>query len=107
MKIIYNKLIPFKGFAVINLFGVIFAREECRPLSAMSIRHEAIHTAQMRETGFLFFYIIYIVEYLILLCRYRNAGRAYRSVCFEKEAYKYQVAEFYLKYRKRYAWIRM
>ena len=105
--IIYNKLIPFEGFTAINLFGVIFARSECKPLFAMSIRHEAIHTAQMRETGFLFFYIIYIVEYLILLCRYRDAGRAYRSIRFEKEAYKYQVSEYYLKYRKRYAWIRM
>lgn len=105
--IIYNKLIPFKGFTAINLFGVIFARSEYNPLSDRTIRHEAIHTAQMRETGYVFFYIIYIAEYLILLCRYRNANRAYRSVSFEKEAYKYQVAEYYLKYRKRYAWIRM
>lgn len=49
MKIIYNKLIPFKGFAAINLFGVLFARKECKPLSERTINHEAIHTAQMRE----------------------------------------------------------
>lgn len=51
MKIIYNKLIPFKGFAAINLFGVIFAREECRPLSAMSIRHEAPYASKKRRTS--------------------------------------------------------
>lgn len=27
MKIIYNTFIPFKGFAAINLFGIIFARK--------------------------------------------------------------------------------
>ena len=27
MKIVYNKLIPFKGFKCINLFGVLFVRD--------------------------------------------------------------------------------
>lgn len=105
--IIYNKLIPFKGFTALNLFGVIFARLECKPLSDITIRHEAIHTAQMREMGYILFYFVYLIVYLSMLCRYRNSERAYRSIPFEKEAYKYQVAEYYLKYRKKYAWIRM
>lgn len=33
MKVIYNPILPFKGFAAINLFGVVFARRECKPLS--------------------------------------------------------------------------
>lgn len=49
MKIIYNNIIPFPGFAAINLFGVIFARKECRPLSETTINHEAIHTEQMKD----------------------------------------------------------
>ena len=49
MKIIYNKLIPMKGYKAVNLFGVLFAREGAR-LTADDIRHEEIHTAQMRET---------------------------------------------------------
>ncbi len=105
--IIYNKYIPFKGFAAINLFGVIFARKECRPLSPVTVRHEAIHTAQMRETGFLLFYIIYIVEYMILLCRYRNADKAYHSIRFEKEAYKFQNDIDYLKNRGKYYWAKL
>ena len=28
MKIIYNNIIPFKGFKCINLFGVLFARKD-------------------------------------------------------------------------------
>ena len=45
MKIIYNKIIPFRGFIAINLFGILFAREE---LNAVTINHEKIHTAQMK-----------------------------------------------------------
>ena len=53
MKVIYNGLVPFRGFTAINLLGVVFARREYRPLSEAVLRHEAIHTAQMRETGYL------------------------------------------------------
>ena len=50
MKIIYNKLIPFKGFIAINLFGIIFARKEYKNCLYRSvINHENIHTAQMKE----------------------------------------------------------
>lgn len=27
MKVVYNNLIPFKGYKAINLFGIIFARK--------------------------------------------------------------------------------
>lgn len=33
MKIIYNDIIPFKGYKAINLFGIVFARKSGRPLS--------------------------------------------------------------------------
>ena len=29
MKVIYNNIIPFKGFKCINLFGVLFVRKGC------------------------------------------------------------------------------
>lgn len=31
MKIIYNDIIPFKGYKAINLFGIVFARKSARP----------------------------------------------------------------------------
>lgn len=49
MKIIYNNIIPFKGFLAINLFGVLFVRGTYRDLSATVLNHEKIHTAQMKE----------------------------------------------------------
>lgn len=100
MKIIYNNIIPFKGFAAINLFGVIFARKECRPLSETTINHEAIHTAQMRELGYIFFYLCYVVEWIVRLCM---KGSAYRNISFEKEAYNCQHIPGYVQIRQRFA----
>lgn len=57
MKIIENSLIPFPGFLAINLFGVIFIRKG-GVLSEVVINHEQIHTAQMKELGYVGFYLI-------------------------------------------------
>ena len=46
MKIIYNNIIPFKGYLAINLFGFLFVRKDVnRQLNAFDINHEKIHTA--------------------------------------------------------------
>lgn len=82
MKIIYNNVIPFKGFAAINLFGVIFARKECRPLSKEAMNHEAIHTEQMKDLLYIGFYLCYVVEWLVRLFM---KGNAYCNLSFEKK----------------------
>ena len=107
MKVIYNRLLPLRGFTAINLFGIVFARRECRPLSEVTLRHEAIHTRQMRETGYVGFYLIYIAEWLFQLWRLRSAGLAYHAIRFEREAYAYQDEEAYPVYRKPYTWRRI
>lgn len=30
MKVIYNNLIPFKGYKAINIFGLVFVRKEAK-----------------------------------------------------------------------------
>lgn len=106
MKIIYNKLIPFKGFRAINLFGLVFARREAGVLSPSIIRHEAIHTAQMRELLYVPFYLIYLLEWFGQLvfgfCRHRPASEAYYRISFEREAYAHQDKDGYLGRRKRW-----
>lgn len=97
MKVIYNNIIPFKGFKAVNLFGVVFARES---LSIIDKNHESIHTAQMKELGYILFYIIYLIEYLILYRKYKDSDKAYRNISFEKEAYNNQDNLLYLKTRK-------
>lgn len=100
--IIYNNIIPFKGYLAINLFGIIFAR---RILTNVEINHERIHTAQMRELLYIGFYIWYLVEWLILLFKYRNWDLAYRNIRFEKEAYNNQNNLDYLKVRKKFNYL--
>jgi len=104
--IIYNKWIPVKGYSAINIFGIIFARKECNSLKLETITHERIHTAQMLETLFIPFYLIYGIHFLILLIKKRNWNEAYRNICFEKEAYNYQWYDWYISdRRKHYNWI--
>lgn len=102
MKIIYNKIIPFKGFLAINLFGIIFAR---KPLNQYVVNHEKIHTAQMKELAYIFFYILYVLEWFIKLFIYGFNKKAYRNISFEKEAYKNMYNLEYLKTRKHYSWV--
>lgn len=97
MKILYNTLIPFPGFTAINLFGVIFARKECEPLSKQTLNHEAIHTAQMKEMLYVGFYLWYVIEWLVKLFIYGE--QAYRNISFEREAYAYEgyeIIKYYL-----------
>jgi hypothetical protein len=103
MKVIYNNFLPLKGFTAINLFGVLFARREYNPVSERTIRHEAIHTAQMKELGYLPFYILYFAEWIVRL--FVNGKAAYRNISFEQEAYGNDRNGQYLKNRKNYAWL--
>lgn len=100
MKIIYNRWIPFKGFLAINLFGVMFVRGKAADVTPRLINHERIHTAQMRELGYVPFYIIYFLEWLYRLTR---NGNAYRNISFEREAYANDGNPDYLRTRRKHA----
>jgi len=87
MRVIYNSIIPFRGFVAINLCGVIFARKEYKPLGQSVLKHEAVHTMQMQRDGYVHFYAKYLLEYLRGLVKYKNTYLAYRNVSYEVEAY--------------------
>lgn len=124
MKIIYNNIIPFKGFRCINLFCILFARNGCS-INEEVLNHEGIHTVQILEMfviGFvtllpfvvfglispwwLFasvgtFYYWYFIEWLV---RIFKKGNAYRNISFEREAFDNDDDLTYLATRKRFAW---
>jgi len=107
MKIIYNSILPIKGYAAINLFGVVFVRKEYNPASPRLLNHESIHTAQMKEMLYIFFYLWYGVEWLIRWVGYGfDTKKAYRNIFFEREAYNNDVNLDYLKKRKLFSWLR-
>lgn len=107
MKIIYNKLLPSKGFVALNLFGVIFARKEYNPITARTIHHESIHTAQMKEMLYLFFYLWYGIEWIVRLIQCKNKIEAYRNISFQREAYMNDMNPEYLKSRKMFSWFKL
>ena len=102
--LIHNKIIPFNGFKAINLFGVIFYKGSMPKKDTLN--HENIHTAQMKEMLYIFFYVWYGIEWLIRLIKY-SPHEAYRYIGFEQEANKYRYRMTYLKERKHYKWLKM
>ena len=67
MKVIYNKIIPFKGYKCINLFGILFVREGCT-MCENDYNHEAIHTKQMKELLYVIF--LYFVPFGMVVQAY-------------------------------------
>ena len=104
MKIIKNKIIPPRGFTYVNLFGVLFTRRD-KKISDKTLNHEMIHTEQMKEMLYIFFYLWYVVEWFIRLLMLRDSHKAYRAISFEREAYANQENLAYREGRKRYSWL--
>jgi len=88
-----------KKFIAICLCGLIFS---VRKLSKTELNHELIHVAQQRELLYIPFFIWYVVEWLVLLVKYRDRMEAYSHIRFEQEAYRHQSDFTYLQRRKHY-----
>ena len=106
LKVIGSTFLPFKGFTAINLFGIIFVRKECLPLSQRIFNHEAIHSHQIKELLFVGFYVWYLTEWFLRLIYCRSFKKAYNAICFEKEAFNHDTNFEYLDSRKRFAFLR-
>ena len=103
MKIVRNRILPFRQFTAMNFFGLLLCRHDT-VLTPEIINHECIHTRQMVETGFIGFYLWYVVEWLL---RIPFKGNAYYKISFEREAYHNMHNLEYLAHRKPYAWWKM
>lgn len=111
MKVIYNDFIPFKGYYAIMLFGILFVRSEYKNTSIKDyqLNHENIHLQQMKDFwifGYLLFYLLYFIEWLLKIPFYFFGYSSYRSISFEQEAFKNQWDLDYLHNRKRFVWIK-
>ncbi len=102
MIILRNSFLPFRGFAAINLCGILLCRRDAVVTKAL-LRHEQIHTRQMLEMLVVGFYLWYVAEWLV---RLMMRGNAYRSISFEREAYSCMHDPDYLRHRRPYAWVR-
>ena len=99
-KVIKTKLVP-KGICL-NLFG-FFLTQDPSWIDKYVINHEEIHTAQQKELLWIPFYILYVIEWVWLFCRYGDWHKAYMNISHEREAYAHGNDLDYLKRRKWYA----
>lgn len=87
----------------ISLFPFVF----CRGVASESTkRHETIHFQQQLETGIIFFYLIYLWDYVKSKLSGKSGREAYMSIRAEKEAYEKEIDIDYLKSRPRYSWLK-
>lgn len=111
--VIRSNHVPPKPFFGISLCGFFIFRKDGR-LDDCDVRHEHIHFLQQVEWGFIGFFVLYHVEFLLHFVRlWRRAPRgtkmgvvwmkAYREISFEKEAYAHDHEADYLKLRRHWA----
>lgn len=128
MKILVNNLIPFPGYAAMNIFGLLFVRKD-RQNSVIGtlINHEKIHTEQQKEVTIvgtilaaalwyfiswwsllfiLLFYTWYVVEWIVKVFWYGELNIAYHAISFEREAFGNEGDFEYLENRKKFAWLK-
>lgn len=103
--IIRNKILPFKGYKILNLFGILFVRKDKR-ITEYDINHENIHNAQMQEMLWIFFYLWYVIEYIIVRLFHNKQLKSYHDVSFEEEAHSNEQDLNYLLKRKHYSWVK-
>lgn len=99
---ILRLLVP-KWVSAIALWPFIFCREKTLKANAILINHEKIHLRQQLELLVLPFYVVYGVEFMLLLLVYRDRHKAYKHISFEKEAYTNDRNLSYLQSRKAFA----
>ena len=127
MIVIKNKFIPFKGYEIINLFGILFTKGD---IDEIEYNHEAIHTRQILECMILsafiilmiclifklpllwmllaipMYYIQYGLEYICIRIFHKKQQDAYHDVSFEEEAYNNEFDLEYIHYRIPFSWIK-
>jgi len=90
----------------ITIFPFIISKEKMRK-DEKHINHEKIHIWQQAECLLFLFPIIYYGHYAWnRFIMKRNHMMAYKSICFEREAYANANNFDYLESRKPWSWLR-
>lgn len=97
---------PFMRVSGIALFPFILISKKAFKNNRQIMQHEIIHLKQQLELLVLPFYILYLINYLLNLIRYKNHHKAYLNIIFEQEAYANDKDILYLQQRKFWAFIK-
>ncbi|MDJ0644893.1 MAG: hypothetical protein QNJ57_02815 [Flavobacteriaceae bacterium] len=104
--ILFSKLLIPKNYNGLAIYPFIFLKNKALSNNDVLINHERIHLRQQAELLIVFFFIWYILEFLFHLIRTFSWNRAYRSISFEKEAYKNEGNPNYLLDRKFWSFLK-
>jgi len=99
MFLIVSKYFIPKGYRGLTVFPFVFLRARTDRDFSVLVNHEKIHLRQQLELLVLPFFAWYFIEYLFRLVQYGNHNKAYRNICFEREAYQNEEDLDYLKKR--------
>lgn len=127
-RLVFNSIIPFKGFKAITIIPWIFVRNDASKWTLTDERHEKIHGMQQIETHIvalilavllvavglfswwwvlvspLVYFALYGLEYIIRwICYGFDTREAYRNISFEQEAYMNENDLTYIKNRHLFA----
>lgn len=105
MILILKHIIP-KNYSGLAIYPFIFLKNKSLSDNETLINHERIHLKQQLELLWIFFFIWYITEFTIRLLQYLNWNKAYRNISFEREAYINESDLDYLKYRKKWDFLK-
>lgn len=98
MIIILSKIFS-KSFQGMAIYPFIILKYKHLKNNKRIINHEKIHLRQQIELLWIFFFIIYLIEFSLYYFKHRNLMKAYHSISFEKEAYANEHNLNYLKNR--------
>ncbi len=87
------------------IFPFVFVQKKEYKADKLLVHHEKIHLMQQLELLILPFYIIYFLNYLFNVFRFRAHSRAYMNIVFEREAYFMENVDNYFRTRKIWNWL--
>jgi cell division protein FtsB len=96
---------PFMKVSGMALFPFILVSKKAFINNSEIIRHETIHLKQQLELLIIPFYLLYFLNYVINLYRYKNHYKAYYQIIFEREAYAKDKDILYLRNRPLWAFM--
>ncbi len=106
MKFPFIVIVPAMRVSGMAVFPFIFLKSKLYKQDNVLIRHETIHLKQELELLIVPFYILYLLNYLVNLVRYKSHNKAYFNIAFEREAYKHEADVNYLYQRKAHTWVK-
>ena len=97
------KLITLDFASAITLWPFILLRSRSSLNDAVLLNHERIHLRQQAEMLLIFFYVLYLIEYVMGRLKGKAHYQSYREISFEREAFNHESDLEYLNKRQAYS----